>query len=62
MDEKELDTMIDAHWQYINGLLELYGTPLDELERAGFMYRTAFKHGFGHALELVTGSTKLKVT
>jgi len=38
MKEKELNEMINFHWEYVRNLSEI-------------MYKDAFKHGFKHGIE-----------
>lgn len=37
MTDKELDKMIDSHWDYVGGISKR-------------MYKDAFRHGFKHGL------------
>lgn len=57
--EKEyLDKLVNDHWDYIEGVLE--NTPLmleEDVKMIEYHYKTAFKHGYGHAREYHTGST-----
>ena len=44
------ETLIDQHWEYIGELLRVHGE--EELfEIVKFHYRTAFAHGWKHAVE-----------
>jgi len=47
----DIDKLIEDHWWYVCGILEVDGLTTGEIERIGYHYRTAFKHGFKHAKE-----------
>ena len=40
-----------AHWQYVEGLLELHGVNAEDVEIIGWHYRAAMVHGFKHGME-----------
>ena len=39
------------HWGYVEIVLEKHGVPPNIISVCGFHYRTAFDHGYQHALE-----------
>jgi hypothetical protein len=43
--------LAEAHWKYIKSLLEAHGEDSDEVYRIGFHYKSAFIHGYKHAME-----------
>lgn len=45
--------LIEAHWEYIENLLNAQGCPKDDINIARFHYKTAGYHFFKHALEEV---------
>ena len=63
--EKEyLDKLVNDHWNYIEGVLyaaiqydEATEIDVARIEEIGFHYKTAFKHGYGHAREYHVGDT-----
>jgi hypothetical protein len=56
MNEK-LSKMVDAHWEYIESLLEreipkeISFSKDQYIHRVGFHYKTAMIHGYKHGLE-----------
>jgi hypothetical protein len=46
--DKEL---ADAHWSYIESLLATHNNSPEEIDVIGFHYKTAFIHGYKHAVE-----------
>lgn len=59
--EKEyLDALVENHWNYIAGLLWAASqsiTDEDRIAEIEYHYKTAFKHGWGHAREFHVGET-----
>lgn len=47
----DLDDLIDQHWRYVSGILQAHAATDAEQRVAEFHYRTAFRHGWKHALE-----------
>lgn len=47
----DIDTLADQHWQYIRALLIQHGEDLCTVEKIGFHYKSAMKHGWKHAVE-----------
>jgi hypothetical protein len=46
---QELCALINAHWEYVNSLLEAHGVDDDERDIISFHYMSAFEHGYKHA-------------
>jgi len=51
MNNKELDEMIEEHWEYIKGVLATHGIDVEWIDVIGFHYKTAMKHGYKHGKE-----------
>ena len=45
-DYNAIKDMAQDHWNLISGLLEVEG------DKAAYLYRTAFEHGYKHGKEL----------
>lgn len=43
--------LADAHWKYVESVLEQHGAGIYEMELCEFHYKTAFIHGFKHGVE-----------
>ncbi len=43
--------LADDHWAYIESLLTMHGETEDIIQKVGWHYKTAFIHGFKHAME-----------
>ena len=52
------EELAKAHWSYIEDLLRTHGEDEETLFKIGFHYKTAFEHGYKHALEEVLGVNK----
>ena len=55
-----LDNLVNQHWKYIEELLWAASqsiTDEDRIHEIGFHYKSAFKHGWGHAREYHIGDT-----
>lgn len=39
------------HWKYVHSVLCAHGVNLSVVDSCGFHYRSAFEHGYKHALE-----------
>lgn len=48
---KEIQKLIEDHWNYINDLLYAHGQSKEIIEIVEFHYKTAFEHGWKHAIE-----------
>jgi hypothetical protein len=46
-----LDKLVDDHWKYIESVLIAHGVTVSDRLIAKFHYKTAFVHGYKHALE-----------
>jgi hypothetical protein len=56
--EKEyLDKLVDNHWNYIEGLLEVSGVIDVDIAMCEYHYKTSAKHFWSHAREYHKGST-----
>lgn len=51
MNDKELNKMTDAHWDYIREVLYTHDVGNDTINKIGFHYKSAMKHGYKHAKE-----------
>ena len=51
--ENDLDELIEAHWNYIKVLLQIHGETKEVVNKIGFHYKTAFKHGWKHGFEMI---------
>ena len=49
MDKAE--QIAEEHWEYLKGVLENAGLLDYRIEEIGYHYKTAFIHGWKHALE-----------
>jgi hypothetical protein len=45
------DNLVNDHWDYIFQVLEAHGEEWETIEKVGFHYKTAFAHGWKHAME-----------
>ena len=43
--------LAEAHWKYIESVLEQHCIDRMEIDNAAFHYKTAFVHGFKHGVE-----------
>lgn len=50
-DADRAQHLADAHWTYIARLMYAHDEDEEIMELCGFHYRTAFIHGYKHALE-----------
>ena len=48
---KEAEQLAKDHWEYLSGLLQAHRICYEEKAIAEYHYKTAFIHGFKHALE-----------
>lgn len=46
-----LDSLIDAHWDWIKGLLDTMEWSSENYNFEEYIYKTAFKHGWKHCQE-----------
>lgn len=46
-----ITALLDAHWEYIYGLLRAHGEGEEYVDIARFHYWEAFRHGYKHAIE-----------
>lgn len=59
-DEKqELIRLAHEHWLYISDLLHVHELSKSEIKRIGFHYKTAFMHGYKHAMEYNNSKPKM---
>lgn len=49
--DSKLKETLNAHWTYINGLLEVHGVKKSTLKKISYHYQTAFIHGYKHGFE-----------
>lgn len=54
--KKKEEELADAHWEYIKDLLFTHKITLDVITLCGFHYKSAFIHGYKHALEDKSGN------
>lgn len=45
------EELAHAHWGYIEGILAVHNVTIDEITACGYHYKTAFVHGYKHALQ-----------
>lgn len=45
------EELAEAHWEYIEGILAVHNVTIAEITACGYHYKTAFVHGYKHALE-----------
>jgi 1,6-anhydro-N-acetylmuramate kinase len=55
---KHAEELANAHWAYVKQVLENAGVEQQVIEQIGFHYRTAFVHGYKHAIEDMTVKTE----
>lgn len=46
-----VEELAQAHWDYVASVLLVHGANETEIEMCGHHYRTAFIHGWKHAIE-----------
>ncbi len=51
-EESKIDVLINDHWEYIETLLRMHCEDEETIEKIGFHYQSAFKHGWKHAREV----------
>ena len=49
--KEDVEKLINNHWAYVKDVLEAHGTVPEDVKLAEFHYKTAFMHGYKHALE-----------
>lgn len=49
--EERAAELAEAHWGYVSDLLNAHDLPARDIETIGFHYRSAFIHGYKHAVE-----------
>ncbi len=49
--KEELKKLIDDHWKYLSGVLEISGVESNVRKEIEFHYKTAFEHGYKHCQE-----------
>ena len=50
-DTDRATELAEAHWDYVKRVLVHSGIEVDEVARTGFHYKSAFIHGYKHAME-----------
>lgn len=55
----KLQEMIDSHWKYIAGVLKVHNESEDVIETCKYHYKSAFQHGWKHAMEEVESNATL---
>lgn len=53
--EARANSLAEAHWQYIEGILAVHNVTIAVIAACGYHYKTAFVHGYKHALEDIAG-------
>jgi hypothetical protein len=53
------EELAEAHWQYIKGILLVHDVTPAEIVECGYHYKTAFVHGYKHAIEDVTEDKRI---
>jgi hypothetical protein len=56
-EKKYLDKLVDDHWKYIKGLLEVSGVIDADIAMCEYHYKTSAKHFWSHAREYYVGAT-----
>lgn len=51
MNSDHVKALADAHWEYVEKLIEAHGADQATREVAGFHYKSAFIHGYKHGIE-----------
>lgn len=62
MTDDYLTKLIDAHWEYVEGILRAHRLEDPDINLAKFHYKTAFKHGYKHAREDADAEQSHEVT
>jgi pantothenate kinase len=44
--------LAEQHWSYVESVLKSHGESAEIMEKCGFHYKTAFLHGYKHAIEV----------
>lgn len=57
--EKRAESLAEAHWSYIMGLMESTGVDQKIIDACAYVYITAFIHGYKHALEDIIGEQRI---
>ena len=47
-----VEQLAENHWNYIDGVLKHDGVSLKDRWVIGWHYKMAFKHGYGHGMEV----------
>jgi hypothetical protein len=47
----DLEKLIADHWDYVEGILIAGGHSTMMIEEIGYHYKTAWRHGWKHAME-----------
>lgn len=50
MTDDYLSKLIDDHWEYVEGILRAHALEDPDIDLAKYHYKTAFKHGYKHAM------------
>ena len=45
------EELAEAHWKYIEAVLNNHGVDPNLIDRVGYHYITAMIHGYGHGVE-----------
>lgn len=45
------EELANAHWAYVESVLNAHGVDDETIEQCGFHYKTAMVHGFKHGVE-----------
>ena len=48
---KNIKQLIEDHWKYIHDLLKAHDADAKTLKLCEFHYKSAFEHGYKHAME-----------
>ncbi len=47
----KVEKTAEDHWNYVAGVLAAHGEDSEVIDKCGHHYRTAFAHGWKHAIE-----------
>lgn len=53
----KLEKLIESHWNYVKELLTVSGESERHIKLIEFHYKTAFAHGWKHAIEEIEENT-----
>lgn len=56
--EARANDLAEAHWNHTEGILAVHNVTAAAIAACGYHYKTAFIHGYKHALEDIAGEQR----